>query len=787
MSMARWPRRSARGTRFAALASASLLVALLTAGCGKDTPTPVTPKARTMSVTGVATLEQGAPAEGAALWLESAPSARVARIERLRLGSEARSIAGTASDMRSTVADAAGRFAFADVPSGDYILTANMPNHMVATIPVHVRETGASASDTVFVPLQLVPAGRLGGHATLESATDHRGIVVYLQGTSSVALTDPAGGYAMRDVPLGTWTLVATRAAYLDATAQVTLSAAGDSVNVPDLMLPRDLNQTPVSKFTVDGGVCLGSPTVMSPGGSYDPDGSIVRYEWSFEDDGRIDTSTTVAVPISHAYAPGSHRIKLIVTDNRGAIGISTTTTSVPVPVTPDSLFVSVTTGSPGGSGSRGSPLNTIQAALDRPRANPQCGPTVIMVAAGDYIENLKLVSQVVIRGGLDRVTWERGVGLYSVVHRRSLIVNAYQIGCTVSGVEFLGDGFAGYTTIGFTAMSCGASLRFEDCRFVASAGWPGLPGPSGGPAGAGAAGSPGSAGGAGGCLPPPGPVCGGVYPNDQCGGAGGASTSGDGGPGSPGRHYCPLDGRPVGAGGAGGLGSPSAVCVLPGNPGAPGTSGGDGGSAADGTGPLTSGSIGITEGVPTWLVQLGSAGSDGGNGGPGGGGGAGGGKPACGAVGGRGGGGGSGGRGGQHGEGALGGGASLAILLYDASPTFENCVIIAGDGGVGGQGGNGGAGGAGGAGGVGENRGGGAGAGGNGGAGGSGSSAGGGQGGAGGASWCVARTPASSPTFASCSFTFGAAASGGEGGLNGSGLTRGARGPDGVAGILGP
>src|SRR5262245_50045303 len=127
----------------------------------------------------------------------------------------------------------------------------------------------------------------------------------------------------MRDVPLGTWTVVATRAGYVDASTPAMLAVAGDSVRVPDLLLPRDLNQAPVASISFNG-QCHGFPTELSPAASHDPDGTIVRYEWSFENDGRIDTTTSQPSTVLHSYPPGDHRAKLIITDDHGAIGIST-------------------------------------------------------------------------------------------------------------------------------------------------------------------------------------------------------------------------------------------------------------------------------------------------------------------------------------------------------------------------------------------------------------------------------------------------------------------------------
>lgn len=773
-------------SRRSACSALLVAVAVIAPGCGGDSTVAPPAPAPSVGVTGVATKEQGAPAAGAVVWLEAAHAARPARVDRLRVvasdparAKAGRAAAGSTDELRSTIADGNGRFAFANVAAGDYILTCRLPDHLAATTAVHVHEAGAAA-DTVFVQVRLAPSGRFGGRASLEGATSHNGTVVYLQGTSTVAITDPSGEYAMRDVPLGTWTVVATRAGYIDASTPATLSAAGDSVRVPDLVLPRDLNQAPVASISVSG-LCHGYPSELSPAGSHD-DGTIVRYEWSFENDGRIDSTTSQPIPILHSYSAGDHRAKLIVTDDHGTIGISTAPFSV---ITPDSVFVSAATGTPGGTGSRNSPVSTISTALALLNNGPSPCVRVLMIAAGDYPEELVIREGPVrvIRGGLDAVTWTRAAGQYSVVHHASNTANASGfLDVNVTGMMFRGDWHGASTSaIAFAADQC-SGLRFEDCRFVASPGQVGTAGEAGAPGKNGDPGGPGSfdgTGGNGACGP-----CG--THHQACGGQGGSGTLGDGGRGGDvGGLFCVSD--PPAHGGAGGQVAPA--CGN-GSPGMAGDRGQDGENGAGGSGLTSSGEI-VEQSVLqlTWSPYRGAYGlSLGGLGFPGGGGGAGGGN-ACtfAAPGGGGGGGGAGGQGGGNGPGGFSGGGSIAILLYNASPQFVDCSIEAGDGGAGGRGGVGGEGGGGGAGGAGgQGRNGGA-LGGNGGAGGKGGGGGGGQGGAGGPSWCVAKNPASSPLFTGCKLTFGAGGVGGDGGLNGAGLPSGARGPDGPAGNFGP
>jgi len=222
------------------------------------------------------------------------------------------------------------------------------------------------------------------------------------------------------------------------------------------------------------------------------------------------------------------------------------------------------------------------------------------------------------------------------------------------------------------------------------------------------------------------------------------------------------------GNGGAGG-----AVCT-PGEIGQDGTRGVDG---ANGTG---GGAPSIVSGVLTT-----GSGFNGGVGAPGTGGGGGGGSGGCDdGIDSYGAGGGGGGSGGFHssvaGAAGKGGGASVAIYLSAANPTFANVEVLRGSGGAGGAGGGGGRGqpgSAGGSGGLGI----GTGAGGAGGDGGDGGFSGAGGGGSGGLSVGILKTLSSVTVDTSVSFSGGAAGAGGVGGARGDGT----KGGDGQAGTL--
>jgi PKD repeat protein len=86
------------------------------------------------------------------------------------------------------------------------------------------------------------------------------------------------------------------------------------------------LDRPPVASFTTSAAsVLTGTAVYFNASCSYDPDGVIVGYFWTF-DDGKNATGLTA----SHAYSQkGVYNVTLIVTDNDGSIGTSASTITV--------------------------------------------------------------------------------------------------------------------------------------------------------------------------------------------------------------------------------------------------------------------------------------------------------------------------------------------------------------------------------------------------------------------------------------------------------------------------
>jgi PKD repeat protein len=98
-----------------------------------------------------------------------------------------------------------------------------------------------------------------------------------------------------------------------------------DTKTKVDYITVIEVNEPPVSNpsgpYTGTEGVAID----YDGSGSYDPDGSIVAYDWDFG-----DGNTATGVTPTHTYSQeGSYTITLKVTDNDGAINTSTTTATI--------------------------------------------------------------------------------------------------------------------------------------------------------------------------------------------------------------------------------------------------------------------------------------------------------------------------------------------------------------------------------------------------------------------------------------------------------------------------
>jgi hypothetical protein len=133
-----------------------------------------------------------------------------------------------------------------------------------------------------------------------------------------------------------------------------TFSVAGISFTVN-----QSANQPPVANAGANLSVVVGSSTNFSGTASYDPDGSIVSYQWAFG-----DGATASGVSVSHAYSStGVYTVTLTVTDNLGAT--STANIVATVVALPDTTPPTVSMTAPTGGSTVSNTITVSASASD--------------------------------------------------------------------------------------------------------------------------------------------------------------------------------------------------------------------------------------------------------------------------------------------------------------------------------------------------------------------------------------------------------------------------------------
>ncbi len=320
---------------------AMLAASLLLLACGTDSneyaPLGTDPVVRATVVAGsVRDASRGAVSD-AVVVIEPANNGVPASAEFLSKNADAP--AATTPGRRVTTTNLRGNFAFENVETGEYYLQVIADDHLGAMHSLRVPDHTVFV-DTVYVDVNLTPTGTFSGVATLENATAHQGTVVYVQGTSYVAVTDPTGAYAITDVPVGSYTVRAEHAHYLEDTENGTITTAGENVALANMLLKIDSNIPPVATIASASPEIENVPVQFVASGS-DADGTVVLYEWDWEDDGTFDYSNPSSGNASHTYAAGNFTAKLRVTDNDGAIGLAAIQLAISPNTAPTATIVS--------------------------------------------------------------------------------------------------------------------------------------------------------------------------------------------------------------------------------------------------------------------------------------------------------------------------------------------------------------------------------------------------------------------------------------------------------------
>lgn len=114
-------------------------------------------------------------------------------------------------------------------------------------------------------------------------------------------------------------------------------------------LILTDMPNLPVAKLFVDGSSKPGYPLNFNAGGSYDPNGAIVRYDWDFNNDGNYEETTTSPL-VAHTFAnsyDGLVTVQVFSAD--GGSAIASTSVSVNVsnivkqaPLTPNNVVANL-------------------------------------------------------------------------------------------------------------------------------------------------------------------------------------------------------------------------------------------------------------------------------------------------------------------------------------------------------------------------------------------------------------------------------------------------------------
>ena len=146
---------------------------------------------------------------------------------------------GTTAAFR-TVAGAGGAWSLAAVPRGSYRLSYRGIGPAANRYALVQTFVSLAAGQGLQLPLQsiLLARGTIAGTVTLENRTDHSGIAVEVEDVpDAVALTNQAGQYVIRGVPVATHVLRHGAEGFADGASTGVVVREGQATNVPAVQL----------------------------------------------------------------------------------------------------------------------------------------------------------------------------------------------------------------------------------------------------------------------------------------------------------------------------------------------------------------------------------------------------------------------------------------------------------------------------------------------------------------------------------------------------------------------
>lgn len=137
-----------------------------------------------------------------------------------------------------------GAYHFSDMEAGGYTLYASSDKSLQKAVSIDVTVTAGKTA--TVEDLYLVPTGTVSGRITVENQTSgNLGFLVFLAGTSYMAVTDDAGNFTITDVPSGiNYTLVVTKGPFESSGTTVTVQSGVATTVDPINVLSAQLTVT---------------------------------------------------------------------------------------------------------------------------------------------------------------------------------------------------------------------------------------------------------------------------------------------------------------------------------------------------------------------------------------------------------------------------------------------------------------------------------------------------------------------------------------------------------------
>lgn len=173
--------------------------------------------------------------------------------------------------LAQSTTDASGHYTFDNLQPGAYTIYASDPGTLEKAVMANL--TVGAGNRTIASDLNLTAVGSISGKVSLGQATGNLGILVFIAGTSYLAVTDDSGSYTISNVPTGPgYLLVAKNEGYQTSTGQQVTVAANLVTSAPSVTLAQITTAPP----TPTTGTLTGSISV--PGNGSGAKSGIIVY-----------------------------------------------------------------------------------------------------------------------------------------------------------------------------------------------------------------------------------------------------------------------------------------------------------------------------------------------------------------------------------------------------------------------------------------------------------------------------------------------------------------------------